>query len=63
MIRAIGGFLFLYGLVYLALHFFGIELELMKWSYRWGMSVAWGIKAGMIVLGVLLYFIGGKIKR
>jgi hypothetical protein len=63
MIRSIGGFLFLLGVVYLALHFFGYELKIMKWSYLWGESAAWGIKIGMIVLGALLYVIGGKIKR
>jgi hypothetical protein len=63
MIRSIGGFLFLLGLVYLALHFFGYELKIMRWSFQWGMSVAWGIKIGMIVLGALLYLIGGKINR
>jgi hypothetical protein len=63
MIRAIGGFLFLFGLVSLALYFFGHEPHLMNWSNQWGLSVAWGIKIGMIVFGALIYFIGGKIKH
>lgn len=32
----------------------------LGWIYNWGDTVAWLIKIGLVVIGAILYFMGGK---
>ena len=33
--------------------------KVLAWIYSWGDGVAWGIKIGLIVVGGLLWLLGG----
>ncbi len=52
-----GGFLALMGVVSIILHFFNYELRLLMWIDLWGTTVAWAIRIGLIVVGLLLMFL------
>ena len=60
--KSIGSFLLIIGLVATGLKLFGgsYELRLLGWIDNWGDNVAWGIRAGFIIVGGLLMLLGGK---
>ena len=61
--KKIGSFLILIGLLAVVLNFFNYVPRLLIWIYQWGEGPAWGIKLGIIALGVLLYFAGGSREK
>lgn len=58
--QKIGSYLVIIGLLAIVLSLFNYVPRLLGWIYQWGEGVAWGIKIGCIVLGGLLYVLGGK---
>lgn len=58
--QKIGSFLVIIGLLSIAFGYFDRVPKILVWIYQWGDGVAWGIKIGLIVLGVLCYLAGGK---
>ncbi|GGF02555.1 hypothetical protein [Hymenobacter cavernae] len=53
--KELGLGLFLFGLVSLVLPFFGLHHMLLTWIDQWGPSVAWAIRGGITLLGLVLY--------
>ncbi len=41
-------------------HFMEMEMKLLRWINTWGEGPAWGIRGGLIGLGLLLFLVGGK---
>ena len=50
-IAGLGGIMALMGVVSSALYFIDYELRLLMWIDEWGTAAAWGIRAGLIVVG------------
>lgn len=48
------------GAITVVMRFANFVPRILMWIYNWGESVAWGIMIGIIVLGAILYFAGGK---
>ncbi|SKA30648.1 hypothetical protein SAMN04488128_103327 [Chitinophaga eiseniae] len=58
--QRIGSFLIIIGLLAVILDFFNRVPRILAWIYEWGNGPAWAIKIGLIVLGAILYLMGGK---
>lgn len=52
--------LLLLGIGSCVVHFMNMEMKLLRWIDTWGEGVAWGIRGGLIALGLLLMMAGGK---
>lgn len=59
-LSAIGSFLALAGIGSIVLNFIGYNLRLLLWIDKWGTAAGWGIRIGLIVVGLLLLFLGQK---
>lgn len=58
--QRIGSYLVIIGILAIVMNFFNYVPRLLAWIYQWGDGAAWGIKIGIIVLGVVLYLAGRK---
>ena len=58
--RKTGSTLVFLGILAIVLNFVNMVPRVLMWIYAWGETAAWGIKIGIIVLGAILWFIGGK---
>jgi hypothetical protein len=56
--RFSGGILIVIGLISAALHFASMNFIFLNWINNWGFNVAWGIRGGLVLLGIILYFAG-----
>ena len=56
--RSFGVLLVLLGIASSVFQFIGRETRLLMWINEWGEGVAWGIRAGCIVLGAVLIKLG-----
>jgi hypothetical protein len=61
--KSVGSFLILIGIAAIVMHFFHYVPRVLFWIYQWGEGVAWGIKIGLVVIGVLLYAAAGGNKQ
>ncbi|SHG59484.1 hypothetical protein [Winogradskyella jejuensis] len=57
--RKIGIYATLIGLALIILPYFGLTLRLFGMIDELGETPAWAIKIGLVVVGVILYFLGG----
>jgi hypothetical protein len=57
--KILGLLLLLFGVGTLAIHFLEQPVEALAWIGNWGEGVAWGIRIGTTVLGLIL-LMGGK---
>jgi hypothetical protein len=53
--KELGLGLFLLGLLSLVLPFVGLKSALLTWIDQWGPTVAWAIRGGIALLGLVLY--------
>ncbi|MCA8957957.1 MAG: hypothetical protein KDC87_17915 [Planctomycetes bacterium] len=60
--KQLGGLLALFGIASIVLHFMNMELKILRWIDTWGEGPAWGIRAGLVVVGGLLFLAGGSSK-
>lgn len=58
--RKIGSYMVFFGLFAIILNFLDRVPSLLIWIYSWGDTTAWAIKIGLIVIGAVLFFMGGK---
>lgn len=49
-----------FGVFAIVLGFLDRVPSLLMWIYNWGDTGAWAIKIGLIVVGAVLYFMGGE---
>ncbi len=63
--KGIGIILILIGLVSIGLNLFdtGFDLKILSWVDQWGANIGWAIRGGVLVLGILLWFIGQSSSR
>lgn len=45
-----------FGIVSSVLYFLKMNLEILVWIDSWGAGVGWGIRAGLVVFGILLLY-------
>lgn len=57
--RKIGGYMVFFGLFAIVLNFMDRVPTLLMWIYNWGDTTAWIIKIALIVVGAVLFFMGG----
>lgn len=58
--RLLGLVLFLFGVVTLLVYFLEFDAPWLAWVGNWGDNVAWAIRGGATVLGLVLMTAGGK---
>lgn len=58
--KSIGQYIALAGLFAIVLDFANMVPTVLMWIYNWGDTTAWAIKIGLIVVGAILFFVGGK---
>jgi hypothetical protein len=56
--KTLGIWLIIFGLGLLALNFMGLEFKLLMWIDNWGRGTGIAIRAGMLAVGVVLFFLG-----
>lgn len=56
--RRIGSYLAIAGVLLIVLPYFGLTIMFLGKVDELGVSTAWAIKLGLIVLGVILFFMG-----
>ena len=56
--RFFGGFLMAVGLLSAAVSFLDMNFAFLNWINNWGPGVAWAIRGGIIVLGLIMYIAG-----
>ena len=59
-LSSIGAFCVLAGVVSSLLQLIGYELRIFRALDQQGPAVAWGVRVGFIVVGVVLYLLGPK---
>lgn len=53
------GFLLLgLGVASAVVHFLGMEMKVLQWINTWGENAAWGIRGGLVAMGLLLFALG-----
>ena len=57
--RKIGSYMVFFGLFAIVLNFVDRVPTILMWIYSWGDTAAWAIKIGLIVVGAVLFFMGG----
>lgn len=58
--KSIGTTLIVLGLLAIVLDLFNYVPRVLFWIYNWGIGAAWGIKIGIIVVGIIFYVMGNK---
>jgi len=53
----VGGVMALAGVVSAGLSLFNYELRILLWIDQWGTGAGWGIRVGLIVVGIALWFL------
>jgi hypothetical protein len=59
-ISKVGGFMAIIGIAAIVFGFLDRVPKILFWIYTWGEGVAWVIKIALIVVGTVLFFVGGK---
>lgn len=60
--KLLGFLLLVFGVGSLVVYFMGTEVKALDWIGNWGENVAWGIRGGSALLGLLLLMAGGGKK-
>jgi hypothetical protein len=58
--RQIGSLAFVLGVLAVVLGYLDRVPTVLLWIYEWGEGPAWGIKIGLIVVGGILWLLGGR---
>lgn len=53
----IGALLALAGLLSIALALFNYNLKVLAWIELWGTGIGWAIRAALVIVGALLFFV------
>ncbi|MFV0605461.1 MAG: hypothetical protein ACK5NK_06415 [Niabella sp.] len=61
--RSLGSFLTIIGVIAIITNYMDRVPRLLFWIYNWGDNVAWIIKIGLIVIGLILIFAAGSKKK
>lgn len=56
----LGGFLAISGIISIILYLIDYNLRILAWIDVWGETIGWIIRGGLIVVGVLLFFLAGS---
>lgn len=56
--KKVGAYLFIFGVGSMILNFLHREFVVLSWIDNWGPNVGWGIRIGMVVVGVVLWVVG-----
>lgn len=58
--RKIGSYMVFFGLFAIVLNFIDRVPTILMWIYSWGDTTAWIIKIALVVVGAILFIMGGK---
>ena len=61
--KGLGGLLVFFGVGSIVLNLMEREFVILSWIDNWGENVGWGIKIGFIVVGGLMWLMGGKSQQ
>ncbi len=56
--KTIGMYLAIFGIGSIILSFFEMQFKLLIWIDSWGETTGWAIRIGMVVVGIVLFFVG-----
>ena len=57
--RSLGTYMALFGAGSIILHFLDMNFTILSWIDNWGNTIGWGIRIALVVIGVILFIIGG----
>ncbi|WP_103068929.1 hypothetical protein [Aquimarina sediminis] len=58
--KKIGSYLAIAGVISIVLNLFNYNLRILLWIDAWGVTPGWIIRGGIILLGLVLFFLGSK---
>ncbi len=58
--RTLGFLLIAVGVLSAVLYFLHMNFMFLNWINNWGTDKAWMIRAGMVVIGFIFYFLGKR---
>lgn len=58
--KNVGVWLMIFGFGSIALNFMGMEFRILMWIDNWGPAVGWGIRAALVIVGVVLFVLGSR---
>lgn len=58
--RKIGTYMAFFGVFAIILGLINRVPTILMWIYNWGETTAWIIKIGLVVVGAILFFLGGS---
>ena len=56
--RFFGAFIMVVGLLSAAVYFLDMNFMFLNWINNWGPGVAWAIRGGIVLLGLIMYIAG-----
>jgi hypothetical protein len=56
--RFFGAFIMIVGLLSATVYFLDMNFMFLNWINNWGPGVAWTIRGGIILLGLIMYLVG-----
>lgn len=56
--RFFGGLIVALGILSAAVSFLNMHFIFLKWIESWGPGIAWAIRGGMVVIGLVMYIAG-----
>lgn len=60
LLANIGGFLAISGIISTILYLIDIDVSILNWIDSGGAMLGWIIRLGLIIMGVLLFFLAGN---
>lgn len=58
--KKIGSYMAIFGLFAIVMGFLNRVPSLLIWIYNWGETTAWIIKVALVIVGGVLFFLGGS---
>lgn len=53
-----GGLIMAFGILSGVVSFMDMHFIFLKWIENWGSGIAWAIRGGMVVIGLIMYIAG-----
>jgi hypothetical protein len=61
--KSAGSTFLFFGIGTILLNIFGYEFSILSWIDNWGEAVGWTIRGAMVVLGIVLFILGGRTEE
>jgi len=61
--KQLGLYVVIFGIGSMVLNYFNYEFRILMWVDNWGSTVGWGIRSALVVVGAVMFFLGGQAAK